>query len=53
MNSESKVWKALEGVQDPEIPSVSILEMGMVQGVEVQAKSVRCHPCITKIAFLL
>ena len=41
MNSESKVWKALEGVQDPEIPSISILEMGMVQGVEVQAESVQ------------
>lgn len=41
MNSESKVWKALEGVRDPEIPSVSIIEMGMVQNVEVRAESVQ------------
>jgi ring-1,2-phenylacetyl-CoA epoxidase subunit PaaD len=41
MNSESKVWKALEQVRDPEIPTVSIIEMGMVQHVEEQAKSVQ------------
>lgn len=41
MNSESKVWKALAGVRDPEIPSVSIIEMGMVQNVEVRAESVQ------------
>jgi ring-1,2-phenylacetyl-CoA epoxidase subunit PaaD len=41
LNSESKVWKALEGVRDPEIPSVSIIEMGMVHRVEVQAESVQ------------
>jgi ring-1,2-phenylacetyl-CoA epoxidase subunit PaaD len=41
MNSERKVWKALEQVRDPEIPSVSIIEMGMVQQVEVQAESVQ------------
>jgi ring-1,2-phenylacetyl-CoA epoxidase subunit PaaD len=41
MNSENKVWEALEQVRDPEIPSVSIIEMGMVQQVEVKAERVR------------
>jgi ring-1,2-phenylacetyl-CoA epoxidase subunit PaaD len=41
MNSENKVLKALEQVRDPEIPSVSIIEMGMVHRVDVKAESVR------------
>jgi ring-1,2-phenylacetyl-CoA epoxidase subunit PaaD len=41
MNSEEKVWEALNQVFDPEIPSVSIVEMGMIQHVEVKAGSVR------------
>jgi ring-1,2-phenylacetyl-CoA epoxidase subunit PaaD len=41
MNLENKVWEVLEQVHDPEIPSVSIVEMGMVHHVEVEAASVR------------
>lgn len=41
MSSEKRVWEALEQVRDPEIPSVSIIEMGMVQEVEVKAGRVR------------
>jgi ring-1,2-phenylacetyl-CoA epoxidase subunit PaaD len=33
--SEERVWAALDAVMDPEIPVVSIVEMGMVRGVEV------------------
>jgi ring-1,2-phenylacetyl-CoA epoxidase subunit PaaD len=41
MNSENKVWEALQQVHDPEIPSVSIVEMGMVHRVDMQAENVR------------
>lgn len=29
------VWRALEGVKDPEIPVVSVVEMGIIRAVEV------------------
>ncbi len=29
------VWQALAGVMDPELPVVSVVEMGMIRGVEV------------------
>jgi ring-1,2-phenylacetyl-CoA epoxidase subunit PaaD len=32
---EGRVWKALEKVMDPEIPAVSVVEMGMVREVEI------------------
>ncbi|MFO7172994.1 MAG: 1,2-phenylacetyl-CoA epoxidase subunit PaaD [Bacillota bacterium] len=32
---EEAVWAALEDVKDPEIPVVSVVEMGIVTGVEV------------------
>jgi ring-1,2-phenylacetyl-CoA epoxidase subunit PaaD len=35
--SEAAVWAALAGVNDPEIPVVNIVEMGMVRGVQVEA----------------
>ena len=34
-NLKSKIWQALEEVKDPEIPVVSLLEMGIVRGVDV------------------
>jgi len=30
-----EVWQTLEQVKDPEIPVVSVVEMGIIQGVEV------------------
>lgn len=33
--SERRVWDALDAVMDPEIPAVSIVEMGMIRDVEV------------------
>lgn len=41
MNSENRVWEILKQVYDPEIPSVSIVEMGMVHHVEVHDERVR------------
>lgn len=32
---ESAVWTALEGVADPEIPAVSVIDMGMIKEIEV------------------
>lgn len=33
---EQRVWSALEAVADPEIPTVSVLEMGMIEAVSVE-----------------
>lgn len=35
------VWDALAGVLDPEIPAVSIVDMGMVKAVEVTGEGAR------------
>ena len=33
--AESEVWAALQEVKDPEIPAVSVVEMGMIEAVSV------------------
>lgn len=33
MSAESRAWEALEGVHDPEIPHVSIVDLGIVRRV--------------------
>lgn len=38
--SESALWQALEAVKDPEIPVVSVVEMGIVRQVTVDGASV-------------
>ena len=38
---EDKVWAALDTVPDPEIPAVSVVEMGMIRDVSVDGTSVR------------
>ncbi len=38
MKSESEVWELLNQVRDPEIPTVSIIEMGMVHHLEVERR---------------
>ncbi len=38
--TSASVWQALEDVKDPEIPVVSVVEMGIVRGVEVEGKRV-------------
>ena len=35
IDTEAAVWAALQEVKDPEIPAVSVVEMGMIAGVEV------------------
>jgi len=37
----AQVWAALQDVKDPEIPAVSVVEMGMIEGVAVEAASAR------------
>lgn len=37
--SEEAVWEALRGVADPEIPAVSVVDMGMIEAVEVEGSS--------------
>jgi ring-1,2-phenylacetyl-CoA epoxidase subunit PaaD len=32
---EAQVWEALRGVMDPEIPAVSVVDMGMIRDVRV------------------
>lgn len=39
--SPQQVWNALKAVPDPEIPVVSIVDMGMVRGVEMDGERVR------------
>jgi ring-1,2-phenylacetyl-CoA epoxidase subunit PaaD len=39
--SEAAVWAALEDVKDPEIPAVSVVELGVVHTVDVSAERVR------------
>lgn len=41
MVTSDVLWKALEGVCDPEIPALSVVEMGMIRELEVQGSEVR------------
>ena len=38
---EDEVWAALQSVQDPEIPAVSVVEMGMIRDVAVEGERAR------------
>jgi ring-1,2-phenylacetyl-CoA epoxidase subunit PaaD len=35
--SLAAIWNALNGVPDPEIPAVSVVELGIIRGVEWEA----------------
>ena len=41
MLTEARVWEALAEVPDPEIPVISIVDLGVVRGVEVEDGKVR------------
>jgi ring-1,2-phenylacetyl-CoA epoxidase subunit PaaD len=41
MVTKTQVWEALEDVKDPEIPMVSVVELGIVQDVTVEGERVR------------
>tara|TARA_B100001287_G_scaffold133628_1_gene112509 strand:+ start:10547 stop:11032 length:486 start_codon:yes stop_codon:yes gene_type:complete len=43
MVNESKIWKHLEDVYDPEVPVLSIVDLGIVRAVQV----INGHVCIT------
>ncbi len=43
----AQVWQALDGVSDPEIPMVSVVELGIVQGVAVEPGGRRVVVTIT------
>jgi ring-1,2-phenylacetyl-CoA epoxidase subunit PaaD len=34
--TEAAIWKALERVPDPEIPAVSVVEMGMIRQIDIE-----------------
>ena len=34
--SETEIWSALENVKDPEIPVISVVDMGMITGIEIR-----------------
>ncbi len=35
--TEHQIWLALENVKDPEIPVISVVEMGMITGIQLSA----------------
>ena len=39
--SEAAVWEALAGVADPEIPVISLVDLGVVRDVQVEGNRVR------------
>ena len=41
MVTAEKVWEALAGVPDPEIPVISLVDLGVVRDVEVDGERVR------------
>lgn len=40
-STEDRIWDALQGVPDPEIPAVSVVEMGMIREVDVSGTRAR------------
>ncbi|MFI5221084.1 MAG: 1,2-phenylacetyl-CoA epoxidase subunit PaaD [Bacteroidia bacterium] len=40
MISESEIWKALEEVKDPEIPTLSMVDMGIITKIEIAGENV-------------
>ncbi len=41
MVTEERVWAALARIPDPEIPTVSVVDLGVVRSVEVEGGRVR------------
>ena len=39
--NEAAAWEALQDVKDPEIPTISLVEMGIVRSIEVDGARVR------------
>lgn len=47
MCPESAVWDALQTVKDPEIPTISVVELGIVTSVQLDAREARVQVSIT------
>lgn len=45
--SERRVWDALQNVTDPEIPAISVVELGIIQRVDADADSATIAMCPT------
>ncbi len=41
MVAEEQVWEALAEIPDPEIPVISLVELGVIRGVEIEDGRVR------------
>lgn len=39
-SAEARVWDALRGVADPEIPAISVVDLGVIGAVEVSAERI-------------
>ncbi|MCX6197744.1 MAG: phenylacetate-CoA oxygenase subunit PaaJ [Bacteroidetes bacterium] len=42
---ENTVWEILENVKDPEIPVISVVDMGMITAVQLQTSDFRLRTC--------
>jgi ring-1,2-phenylacetyl-CoA epoxidase subunit PaaD len=40
MVTEAEVWEALDGIADPEIPVISLVDLGVIRSVDVQKSRV-------------
>ena len=38
--AEARVWEALRGIADPEIPAISVVDLGVIGAVEVTAERI-------------
>ncbi|MFN5981952.1 MAG: 1,2-phenylacetyl-CoA epoxidase subunit PaaD [Fluviicola sp.] len=45
MVSETDIWKLLEGISDPEVPVLSVIDLGIVRSVKIQEDQI--HITIT------
>ena len=43
--TEQQIWLALEKVKDPEIPVISVVEMGMITGIQLPSSDIGHRTC--------
>lgn len=43
--TEQQIWSALEGVKDPEIPVISVVEMGMITAIQLPLSDIGNQTC--------
>jgi len=41
MNLEEQIWEILENINDPEIPVLSIVDLGIIRSIEVTNESLK------------